>query len=103
MEGRFKISSDVSPVQIKASLIATTCFSDNSSAAAQSEGGIEFEGKSVEITGNLIIDNLFELRKLPDGGYLKINHDPELYFADYPVRTSIGSTKSLMAVDYNAE
>ncbi len=103
MSGRYFIKSDSASVNIYASLAATSCFSDNSSVSAASEGGIEFEGKSVNIYGNLIIDNLFEMRNLPEGGHLKVVHNPGLYFPEYPVRASIGETRALLAVDYNAE
>lgn len=103
MGGRFYIKCNGSTANIYASLAATTCFTDNSSGSSSSEGGIEFEGKNVNIYGNLIVDNLFELRNLPENGRLKITHDPELYFPDYPVRVSIGQTRSLLAVDYHAE
>ncbi|MDD3147123.1 MAG: hypothetical protein PHD82_07475 [Candidatus Riflebacteria bacterium] len=103
MSGRFVIKSDTGTANIYASLAATSCFSDNSSVSSSSEGGIEFDGKSVNIFGNLMIDNLFEMRNLPDGGHLKVVHNPRLYFPDYPVRVSIGETRSLLAVDYNAE
>lgn len=103
MGGRFYLNCDGNETNIYASLAATTCFSDNSSTAASSEGGIEFEQKSANIYGNLIVDNLFELRNMPAGGHLKIVHNPGLYFPDYPVRVSIGETKSLLAVDYHAE
>ena len=103
MSGRYVVKSDSSTATIYASLVATTCFSDNSQASVSSEGGIEFEGKSVNILGNLIVDNLFEMRGLPDDGHLKIVHDPRLYFPEYPVRVSVGKTRSLMAVDYNAQ
>ncbi len=103
MNGRFFIKADSAAVNIYASLAATTCFSDNSAVSSAAEGGVEFENKSVNIYGNLIIDNLYEMRNMPDGGHLKIVHDPNLYFPDYPVRVSVGETKSLLAVDYNAE
>jgi len=103
MSGRFYIKTSESTAKIYASLAATTCFSDNSSVSSSAEGGIEFEDKNVDIHGNLIVDSLFDLRKLPDGGHLKISHDANLYFPDYPVRVSIGENKSLLAVDYHAE
>lgn len=103
MAGRFFIKSESGTANIYASLAATTCFSDNSSPSTSSEGGIEFDGKNVSIYGNLIVDNLFEMRNLPEGGQLRIVHSPELYFPDYPVRVSVGQTRSLLAVDYHAE
>ncbi|HPT46454.1 MAG TPA: hypothetical protein PLM07_11180, partial [Candidatus Rifleibacterium sp.] len=89
--------------RIFASLAATTDFGGNSSVDASSEGGLEFEQKNVEICGNLVVDSLFNLRNLPDGGHLKIVHDPDLFEPAYPVRVSIGETRSLLAVDYHAE
>ncbi|EKD81988.1 MAG: hypothetical protein ACD_39C01534G0004 [uncultured bacterium] len=103
MAGRFVVKSDAETATIHASLIATTCFSDNSQSSSSAEGGIEFAGKNVNILGNLIVDNLFEMRDMPDGGHLKIVHDPALYFPEYPVRVSVGQTRSLLAVDYNAQ
>lgn len=103
MDGRFVIKSAEPTAEIHASLIATTCFSDNSQTSASAEGGIEFAGKSVDLKGNLIVDNLFEMHDMPEGGHLQILHDPRLYFPEYPVRVSIGQTRSLMAVNYHAE
>ncbi|MDD2997511.1 MAG: hypothetical protein PHV05_00540 [Candidatus Riflebacteria bacterium] len=103
MFGKFIVKSASNPVNIFASLSATTCFSDNSSPDPAAEGGINFGEKSVNIYGNLIVDNLFELQSLPDGGQLKIVHDPALYFPEYPVRVSVGETRSMLAVDYYAE
>jgi hypothetical protein len=100
MYGRFVIAADGPSADIHASLVATTCFNDNSQASASSEGGIEFAGKSVNIVGNLVVDNLFEMRGMPDGGFLRIVHDPELYVPKYPVRVSVGQTRSLLAVEY---
>ncbi|HNW33604.1 MAG TPA: hypothetical protein PKM25_01630 [Candidatus Ozemobacteraceae bacterium] len=103
MFGNFLIESSATVVNIFASLAATTCFRDNSSPAFSAESGISFGGKSVNIYGNLFVDNLFDLRTLPDGGQLTIVHDPNLYFPEYPVRVSIGETRSLLAVDYHGE
>ncbi len=103
MSGRFHIKSDTGTARIFASLVATTDFGSNSSVDASSEGGIDFEQKNVEICGNLVVDSLFNLRNLPDGGHLKIVHDPDLFEPAYPVRVSIGETRSLLAVDYHAE
>ena len=103
MGGRFHLKCNGATASVYASLAATTCFSDNSSVSPSSEGGIDFEGKSLNLYGNLVVDNLFELRTLPANGHLKITHDPGLYFPDYPVRVSIGQTRSLLAVDYHAE
>jgi len=100
MYGRFVIKSSGPSADIHASLVATTCFNDNSQTSASAEGGIEFEGKSVNLLGNLVVDNLFEMRGMPEGGHLRIVHDPGLYFPEYPVRVSVGQTRSLMAVDY---
>jgi hypothetical protein len=103
MGGRYVLTSNSAVVNIFASLAATTLFKDNSSCLASSEGGIEFEGKSVNIYGNLIIDNLLEMHKMPEHGFLKIVHDPKLLFPEYPVRVSIGETRSLLGIDYHAE
>lgn len=103
MFGNFFVGSSANVVNIFASLAATTCFRDNSSPDPSAESGIIFGGKSVNIYGNLFVDNLFELQTLPEGGKLTIVHDPRLYFPEYPVRVSVGETKSMLAVDYNAE
>ncbi|MFZ2961015.1 MAG: hypothetical protein WA705_29395 [Candidatus Ozemobacteraceae bacterium] len=103
MFGSLLVQSPANVVNIFASLAATTCFKDNSSPIHVAESGISFGGKNVNIYGNLFVDNLFELKTLPDGGQLTIVHDPNLYFPEYPVRVSIGETKSMLAVDYNAE
>lgn len=103
MFGNFLVQSSSPVVNIFASLAATTSFKDNSTANPSAESGISFGGKSVNIYGNLIVDNLFELNSLPDGGQLTIVHDPDLYFPEYPVRVSIGEARSMLAVDYNAE
>jgi len=100
MYGRFVIKSSGPAADIHASLVATTCFNDNSQTSASAEGGIEFDGKSVNLLGNLVVDNLFEMRGMPEGGHLRIVHDPGLYFPEYPVRVSVGQTRSLLAVDY---
>jgi hypothetical protein len=100
MYGRFVIKSAGPVAEIHASLVATTCLNDNSQTSASAEGGMEFDGKSVNLLGNLVIDNLFEMRGLPEGGHLRIVHDPGLYFPEYPVRVSVGQTRSLLAVDY---
>lgn len=103
MSGRFKLNPRSDTARIRASLIATTCFTDNSTAHPSVEGGVDFAGKNLEITGNLFVDNLFELKTLPNNGTLKILHDPMLYFPEYPVRISVSPVKSMLAVDYNAE
>ncbi|MBP7635052.1 hypothetical protein KBA41_12855 [Candidatus Ozemobacteraceae bacterium] len=103
MFGHFLVQSSAPVVNIFASLAATTAFRDNSTVAASSESGISFGGKSVNIYGNLLVDNLFELSTLPDGGQLTIVHDPNLYFPEYPVRVSISEARTMLAVDYNAE
>lgn len=103
MFGNFLVQSSADVVNICASLAATTCFLDNSSPRRSAESGMSFGGKCVNIYGNLLVDNLFELKTLPDGGQLTIVHDPGFYFPEYPVRVSIGETKSLLAVEYNAE
>ncbi|MBU1106326.1 MAG: hypothetical protein KKB51_06635 [Candidatus Riflebacteria bacterium] len=102
MAGRFVLKSD-DTANIFASLVATTCFSNNSNTSASAEGGIDFDGKSANIFGNLVVDNLFEMVNMPDGGHLKIVHDPGLYFPEYPVRVSVGQVRSLLAVDYNVQ
>lgn len=102
MFGNIVVKSSASVVSIYASLAASTNFRDNSSSSVSAESGIDCGGKSVNIYGNLFVDNLFDLRTLPDGGKLTIVHDPNLYFPAYPVRVSIGEARSLMAVDYDA-
>lgn len=103
MFGNFFVKSPGKDVTICASLAATTSFKDNSSPIRAAESGMHFGEKNVTIYGNLLVDNLFELKSLPNGGKLTIVHDPKLYFPDYPVRVSIGEQKSLLAVDYSAE
>ncbi|NLI74917.1 MAG: hypothetical protein GX442_00585 [Candidatus Riflebacteria bacterium] len=103
MFGNFMVKGSGDTVTIHASLAATTSFRDNSAPPAGAESGLHFGGKSVTIHGQLIVDNLFELQSLPNGGRLTIVHDPDLYFPDYPVRVSVGETKALLAVDYHAE
>lgn len=103
MYGRFVIKTGSPVANIHASLVTTACFADNSQISASSEGGIEFGGKSVNILGNLVVDNLFEMGGMPDNGQLKIVHDPGLYFPEYPVRVSVGQTRSLLAVDYSGK
>jgi len=103
MFGNFCVQSSADVVNIFASLAATTCFKDNTSPVRPAESGMNFGGKNVFIYGNLLVDNLFELKTMPDGGKLTIVHDPNLYFPEYPVRVSVAETKSLLAVDYDAE
>ncbi len=100
MFGNFLVRGAGDDVIIHASLAATTCFSDNSSPDPSAESGLHCGGKNVTIHGNLVVDNLFELKSLPEGGRLTIVHDPNLYLPEYPVRVSIGEAKSLVAVDY---
>lgn len=102
MNGRFLIPKASSEINIRASLAATSVFVDNSRPDVAREGGIWLGGGNVTITGNLIVDNLFEFSELQDGKSLKIIHDPGLFFPDYPVRVSIGQVKSAFALDYQA-
>lgn len=103
MYGRFQLASINSPTRIRASLAATSSFADNSSANPAMEGGIDFNGRSLDLIGNLVVDNLFEMKNLPKNGFVKITHDPTLYYPDYPVRISVAPTKSMQAVNYYAE
>ena len=103
MRGRFKLKSKSQITKIRASLIATTDFNNNAISSLSIEGGIDFNNHNLELTGNLIVDNLFELANLPKGGFLKIIHDSNLYFPSFPVRTSISPTKSILACDYHAK
>ncbi len=100
MLGRFQLASEGSVAKIRASLVATTSFSDNSTYNPGMEGGIDFNDCSLDLMGNLVVDNLFEMRNLPKNGFMRITHDPELYSPAYPVRASISPTKSLLAVSY---
>lgn len=103
MYGRFQLASKSNVTRISASLAATTSLSDNSSSNPAMEGGIDFNGHSLDLVGNLIVDNLFEMRNLPKNGFMKITHDPALFYPDYPVRVSVAPAKSLQAVNYYAE
>ena len=100
MNGRLLVTSPNSDVTIRASLIATTYFPDNSLPNPDLEGSILGEGKNIHIIGNLLIDNLFDLSGIKK---LMITHDYGLYFSAYPVRVSIGPTKTYLAFDYRGK
>ncbi len=97
MGGRFMITTPDKAVTIRASLVASTYFKDNAIAEPAQEGSLLAGGKDVHIIGNLVVDNLFDLHNCK---YLKITHNPGLYFPDYPVRVSIGQVKSFYELDY---
>lgn len=102
MGGSFFVRGNEQNITIHASLAATTCFPNNASPVSSDEGSIHFGEKSLTIYGNLLVDNMAELKSLPSGGRLTIVHDPHIFAPEYPVRVSIGETKSLLAVDYHA-
>ncbi len=98
MNGRFMATSVDKKLTIRASLVATTYFKDNSQPDPAQEGSLLSDGKDVHIIGNLVVDSLFDMSNISS---LKISHDPGLYFPDYPVRTSIGQVKTFYAIDYS--
>lgn len=100
MNGRFIVTSPDTKVTIQASLVATKYFQNNALADSVQEGGIIANGKSVHIVGNLVVDSLLEMSNCR---YLKITHDPRLYFPEFPVRSSIGQVKSFFTLDYKGK
>lgn len=98
--GRFFIDEGQSNVTIRASLISLVKNSDNSSAAVSREGGLITNKVTTYLIGNLVIDDLFDMR---DKANFKIQHDPKIYLNEYPVRVSIGAPKSLYQLEYNGK
>ena len=94
--GRYSV--ETSSANIRASLIATTNTGNNSSTPESAEGGFYTNKNATNIIGNLIIDNLFDIR---DKANFTIQHDPNIYSNDYPVRVSMGTPKTLYVLDYN--
>ena len=100
MRGRFFVEETRSSAAICASLISTVRNNDNSSAPSSQEGGFITNKIPTTIFGNLIIDNLFDMR---DKKYLKIKHDPKIYNCEYPVRVSVGGPKAEYILDYKGK
>ena len=100
MRGRFFVEETMSSAAICASLIATVRNNDNSSTPTSQEGGFFTNKVPTSIFGNLIIDNLFDIR---DKKYLKIKHDPKIYRCEYPVRVSVGGPKAEYVLDYRGK
>ena len=98
--GRFFVDENQSDVTIWASLVSLVKNSDNSSVATNQEGGFFTKGVTTHLIGNLIIDDLFDIR---DKTNFKITHDPRVYSNEYPVRVSVGAPKSLYQLDYNGK
>lgn len=98
--GRFFVDENQSNVTIWASLVSLVKNSDNSSVATNQEGGFFTKGVTTHLIGNLIIDDLFDIR---DKTNFKITHDPRVYSNEYPVRVSVGAPKSLYQLDYNGK
>ena len=100
MRGRFFVEETRSSAAICASLISTVRNNDNSSAPSSQEGGFITNKVPTTIFGNLIIDNLFDMR---DKKYFKITHDPKIYTCEYPVRVSVGGPKAEYILDYKGK
>ncbi|MBU1106042.1 MAG: hypothetical protein KKB51_05180 [Candidatus Riflebacteria bacterium] len=100
MSGRFIVTTSGQKATIQASLVATKYFQNNAQADPAQEGGFLANGKDVHIIGNLVVDNLLEMSNCK---YLKITHDPQLFFPEYPVRVSIGQVKSFFTLDYTGK
>ena len=100
MRGRFYVEETRSSAAICASLISTVKNNDNSSAPSSQEGGFITNKVPTTIFGNLIIDNLFDMR---DKKYFKITHDPKIYKCEYPVRVSVGGPKAEYILDYKGK
>lgn len=96
--GRFSVKDGLGSAKIHASLVSLIKNTDNSSVSMSQEGGFFTKGINTHIIGNLIIDNLFDMR---DKKNFKITHDPRIYSNEYPVRVSVGGPKSLYQIDYN--
>ena len=100
MRGRFFVDEIKSSATIFASLISTVGSGDNSSIPVSQEGGFFTKKVPTTIVGNLIIDNLFDMR---DKKYLKITHDPKIYNGEYPVRVSVGGPKAEYVLNYKGK
>ena len=100
MGGRFFVDETRSSAAIFASLISTFKSNDNSSTPSSHEGGFYTNKVPTTIMGNLIIDNLFDMR---DKKYFKIIHDPKIYKCEYPVRVSVGGPKAEYILDYKGK
>lgn len=100
MGGKFFVDDSKSSAAICGSLISTFKSNDNSSTPSSHEGGFYTNKVPTTIMGNLIIDNLFDMR---DKKYLKIIHDPKIYKCEYPVRVSVGGPKAEYILDYKGK
>ena len=100
MRGKFFVDEIKSSATIAASLIATVSSGDNSSIPSSQEGGFFTRKVPTTIFGNLIIDNLFDIR---DKKYLKITHDPKIFNCEYPVRVSVGGPKAEYVLNYKGK
>ena len=108
--GSFYLEGTLSPVEIAASLIATT-FNPPDKTKRVWQGKLIPKGKSVVIFGNLIVDYLFTEGdkddppeySVPEGGYVKVIHDPA-FFADpdscpWVYRVSIGQVRNMYSMN----
>ena len=57
-------------------------------------------GNNVVINGNLIIDDLYDMR---DKKNFTINHDWKIYGETYPVRVSVGAPKTFYVLEYKGK
>ncbi|NLI79820.1 MAG: hypothetical protein GX442_25670 [Candidatus Riflebacteria bacterium] len=103
-DGGFVVRSPEEQVRIEASLIATTCLPGGGKRdprAIDNQGKLIPNGKGVEIVGNLVVDYLFLKHPtfgVPPGKVLKIIHDPLLFEPLDPCRVSLGTVRTLWAL-----
>ncbi len=107
-DGDFIVGGTDSPTRIDASLIALTFTTDTSRDPKDlvNQGQLLMRGKSVVVTGNLVVDYLaLELGSdgLPMNGTLTIVHDPEIFEPangeDNPYRFSIGGVRTFYSMN----
>ncbi|HNV71970.1 MAG TPA: hypothetical protein PKO06_19855 [Candidatus Ozemobacteraceae bacterium] len=107
-DGDFIVGGSDAPTNIEASLIAVTYLYDAAKDPKEltNQGQLLMRGKSVVVTGNLVVDYLaLELGNdgLPMNGTLTIVHDPEIFEPangeDNPYRFSIGEVRTFYSMN----
>lgn len=110
--GSFFCEESADPVTICASLIAVNWDDPNDGVTVDPaqrvwQGKLVPKGNNVTIIGNLVVDYLFTEGDsqdppefcTPDGGFIRVIHDPVLFSPIDPFRISVGSVRSMYSMN----